>query len=396
MQNTLSLFIEINRLEYIFSVGRPDQNNLFNIEKKISTPLKGIEKNKIVDFEIVYKILSENIYLIEQKTNFTFKEVILILDDFEFSYINLTGHKRLNGSQLLKENITYILNTLKSNISEYEKNKKIIHIFNNKFNLDKKDINNIPIGLFGDFYTHELSFFLMHKSDYKNLSNIFEKCNLKIQKILIKSFIEGVSIEKKNEASTFFNIIVNKENIKILYFENAALKIIEEFKFGSDLIINDISKITSLKTEQIKKFLITEELNYAKNEIIENEYFEEIPFRKIKKKLILDVANARINEFAEIILYKNLNFQKLVKTNTPIFLDINVKNEVYLKILKESFNKFFSESGKFEIKNIDQISNEEILLNAYEIVHFGWKKEAVPIVKAKKTLISRFFDLLFN
>ena len=396
MQNTLSLFIEINRLEYIFSVGRPDQNNLFNIEKKISTPLKGIEKNKIVDFEIVYKILSENIYLIEQKTNFTFKEVILILDDFEFSYINLTGHKRLNGSQLLKENITYILNTLKSNISEYEKNKKIIHIFNNKFNLDKKDINNIPIGLFGDFYTHELSFFLMHKSDYKNLSNIFEKCNLKIQKFLIKSFIEGVSIEKKIEANTFFNIIVNKENIKILYFENAALKIIEEFKFGSDLIINDISKITSLKTEQIKKFLITEELNYAKNEIIEKEYFEEIPFRKIKKKLILDVANARINEFAEIILYKNLNFQKLVKTNTPIFLDINVKNEVYLNILKESFNKFFSESGKFEIKNIDQISNEEILLNAYEIVHFGWKKEAVPIVKAKKTLISRFFDLLFN
>ena len=51
----------------IFSVGSSDQNNLFNIEKKISTPLKGIEKNKIVNFEIVYKILSENIYLIEQK-----------------------------------------------------------------------------------------------------------------------------------------------------------------------------------------------------------------------------------------------------------------------------------------------------------------------------------------
>ena len=396
MKNTLSLFIEINRFEYIFSVGSSDQNNLFNIEKKISTPLKGIEKNKIVNFEIVYKILSENIYLIEQKTNFIFKEVILILDDFEFSYINLTGHKRLNGSQVLKENITYILNTLKSNINECEKNKKIIHIFNNKFNLDKKDINNIPIGLFGDFYTHELSFFLMHKSDYKNLSNIFEKCNLKIQKILIKSFIEGVSIEKKNEANTFFNIVVNKKNIKIFYFENSALKIIEEFKFGSDLIINDISKITSLKTEQIKKLLIATELNYVQNEIVEKEYFEETSFRKIKKKLILDIANARINELAEIILYKNLNLQKLIKINTPIFLDINVKNEVYLKILNESFNKFFSENGKFEIKNVDQISNEEILSNAHKIVHFGWKKEAVPIVKAKKTLISRFFDLLFN
>ena len=81
--------------------------------------------------------------------------------------------------------------------------------------------------------------------------------------------------------------------------------------------------------------------------------------------MILDVANARINEFAEIILYKNLNLQKLIKINTPIFLDINFKNEVYLKILKESFNKF-SENGKFEIKNIDQISNEEILSNAHK------------------------------
>ena len=109
------------------------------------------------------------------------------------------------------------------------------------------------------------------------------KCNLKIRKILIKSFIEGVSIEKKNEANTFFNIVVNKKNIKILYFENSALKIIEEFKFGSDLIINDISKITSLKTEQIKKFLIATELNYVQNEIVEKEYFEETSFRKIKK-----------------------------------------------------------------------------------------------------------------
>ena len=27
------------------------------------------------------------------------------------------------------------------------------------FNLDNKKIENLPIGLFGDFYSHELSFF---------------------------------------------------------------------------------------------------------------------------------------------------------------------------------------------------------------------------------------------
>ena len=30
--------------------------------------------------------------------------------------------------------------------------KKVIHIFNIKFSLDTKDVENIPIGLFGNFY----------------------------------------------------------------------------------------------------------------------------------------------------------------------------------------------------------------------------------------------------
>ena len=39
------------------------------------------------------------------------------------------------------------------------KNKKILHIFNSKFILDKNQIENLPIGLFGNFYSHELTFF---------------------------------------------------------------------------------------------------------------------------------------------------------------------------------------------------------------------------------------------
>ena len=40
-----------------------------------------------------------------------------------------------------------------------KKQKKIIHIFNSKYILDKKNIENLPIGLFGNFYSQELSFF---------------------------------------------------------------------------------------------------------------------------------------------------------------------------------------------------------------------------------------------
>ena len=52
--------------------------------------------------------------------------------------------------------------------------KKIYFIFLIQIFLDKKKIENLPIGLFGDFYSHELSFSLINNNDYKNLNNIFE------------------------------------------------------------------------------------------------------------------------------------------------------------------------------------------------------------------------------
>ena len=107
-----------------------------------------MKKKRIVNLEKIFQILKENIYLIEQKLNFNFKEVILIIENFNPTFINLSGYKKLNGSQILKENIIYILNTLKSYVDKIESKKTILHIFNSKFNLDNEKIENLPIGLF--------------------------------------------------------------------------------------------------------------------------------------------------------------------------------------------------------------------------------------------------------
>ena len=47
------------------------------------------------------------------------------------------------------------------------KKKFLIHIFNSKFILDYKEVENLPIGLFGDFYSHELSLSLIDQNEYK-------------------------------------------------------------------------------------------------------------------------------------------------------------------------------------------------------------------------------------
>ena len=121
-----TLFIEINNSEYIFAVGDANEQENFNLIYKFITPIQGIENYRIVDFDLAFNTIKKQIYIIEQKLNFTFKETILIINNFNCSFINLAGFKKLNGSQILKENITYILTSLKSNIDKTESNKTIL------------------------------------------------------------------------------------------------------------------------------------------------------------------------------------------------------------------------------------------------------------------------------
>ena len=395
--NSPKLFVEINNFEYIFGVGDNDKNNEFKIIYKESINLQGISNNRIVDFDLIYNIIKKNIFLIEQKLNFTFKDAVLILDNFNCSFINLTGYKKLNGSQILKDNITYILNSLKLSINEFEKKKKILHIFNSKYYLDKKKIENLPIGLFGDFYSHELSFCLMNSNDYKNLNNIFDKCNVKIKKVLLKNFVEGTHIINKNQnLDTFFKVEINENCSQLIYFENSALKFVQNFRFGSNLVINDISKITSLNKDIVKKILLNLKLNrtITDQELVEKELFNNENYRKIKKKLIFEIASARIQELAEVFLLKNINLASFQQKDRTVFLNIN--NKQNFECFKEIYNSVFSKNDHFKLNFIGNIGIEETIDGASKLVNFGWKKEAIPVIHAEKSIIAKFFDMLFN
>ena len=397
MKNSkINLYVEINNLRIIFFAVKHDEQNNLNIINKLDVPIEGIDNSRIINFEQIFEAIKKNIYFIEQELNYTFKETILILENFTPQFINISGYRKLNGSQILKENISYILNILKSYISEIEIKKKIIHIFNSSFYLDKKKINNLPIGLFGDFYSHELSFTLIRTNDYKNLKNIFEKCNLKIKKILLKSFIKGTYLSDNNlDAETFFQIKINKNSSKIFYFENKSLKFEQDFNFGWQIIITDVSKVTSLKEDIIKNIInkIDFSRNISNDDIVEDEYFKNSSYVKIKKKLIYEVIFARIKEISEILLLKNINFEYYNRSSKLVFIESD--DNTQLQCLKDVYQKAFSVDATTNIKFLNNFLNDDLLTTADRLVQFGWEKEAIPITDEKKSLIARFFDAIF-
>tara|TARA_X000001036_G_scaffold358208_1_gene340639 strand:+ start:641 stop:1837 length:1197 start_codon:yes stop_codon:yes gene_type:complete len=393
----LNLFLEITGSTSVFFVCEVDEQNNCKIIYKTEIPLKGINNSRVSDFEIAFSIIKDSLIKIEQNLNQTFKEIILILENYNSSFVNISGYKKLNSSQILRENITYILNSLKSYVDETEKQKNFLHIFNSKFQLDNKKIDNLPIGLFGDFYSHELSFILINSNDHKNLNNIFERCNLKIKKILVKSFIKGAYISNNyKNTESFFYIKISDNNSKIFYFENNSLKFEETFKFGIDIIMRDISKITTLKIETVKKILgqIKFEKNITENEFIDQEFLDEERNKKVKKKLIYDIILARLEEIAELIIFNNINFNYYNKNSRVIFLEID--NALKVNGIKDIFEKVFSYNETFEFRVIDDLPNDKMISTINQLVHFGWKKEAIPISKSRKSIVSRIFDKIFG
>ncbi len=393
-----TLFIEINNHNFVFAVVDISENHFIKILYKNSVPIEGVKGNTITDHNLIVNLFKKNIYYIEQKLNFIFKEVIVILNNFDFSLINCSGYKKLNGSQLVKENITYLLNSLKSKITEVEDDKTILHIFNSNFLLDQKYTENLPIGLFGNFYSQELTFYLIKKNDRKNLENIFNKCNLKLNKIVVKNFIEGTKLINNNKnLNNFLKIEINKNNSQVIFFENSALKFKQDFKFGSDLIIQDISKVIGFSIENLKDFLFNSNFinkNFIE-ENIEKVYFKEQQFRKIKKKLIFEIADARIEEFLEILVTKNINLKSFLKKKDVNIL-IKLADELNTRCFKESYKKIFSNKSQFKLNFLEKNTFDDIYVDAKNIVQYGWKTEAVPIVYENKSFISRFFNLFFN
>ena len=396
--NAPIMFIEINNENFIFIAGEYDESQNFEIKEKITTTITGVSRKRFTNFDLAFNEIKKNIEIIENKLNCIFKEVTIILDIFDFYCTNITGFKKLNGSQIFKENISYILNSLKLSLVENKKENKnnILHIFNSKSILDGIEVDNLPIGLFGDLYVHDLTFFSISNNDTKNINLLFNKNNMKVKKIFLKNFIEGAQIIKENNQDTFIKIKIDNDQINISIFYKSAFVYSENFNFGSDIIYQDIEKVCFLQKKIIKEFLSKnhlDKISFDDDDLLNKDYFKNENYRKIKKKLIFDVAKARVEELFDKILSENINIKFLKDKNLNFILIF--QDKTILNSFKNFFNEFFSKK-KLKVDYIDAPTPETTAEKTSEICIYGWKSEAIPVLQQRSSLITRLFKLLFG
>ena len=389
-----NLYIEINDKSFLVAIGEyDDELNFKIIEHELYSP-SGFKNGKVRNLETTIENLKKVVKKIENKSNLLFSEINIIINQTDFDCINISGFKKLNGNQILSDDISYILNDVKSRLLESEKDKTIIHLFNTKYLLDNKQIKNLPIGLYGDFYSHQLTFFLIKNNELKNLKTLFNKCNLGINKIILKNFSDGIKIINNFKSDTFIKIKIGKSESTLSFFFESAFCFFQKFNFGSDIILKDISKVCSLEISTIQKIISGTSFEISdKNLYVDKKYFAENSYRKISLNHIMEISSARIEEIINIIFNKNKNLYDLKDKEVDLYFEFEDKN-VFNKfhyIFKNNFKKY-----KFNILKPKEEDPLESIKIFGHLLSKGWAKEAIPFVNKKKSLISRIFSGLFE
>ncbi len=379
-----------------YVVAKFDENSDHKILLKRIFKNNGIKKSKILDFEHTAKKINEDIKDLEKESGNIFKNISLVINEPEISCTNLSGFKILNGSKVEKRDLEYILNEAQISISKNQENNSVLHIINSNFILDKIKKNKIPLNLHGDNLSLNMTFISLPKNNLKNIKALFDNSGLKIDRIIIKPLACGINILNKNKKNKDFLLInFDKELSSISLFENSALVFTKIFPFGTNSIIQDISKLCSINENEIR--LLIKEIDFtgtiSEKRYIDKSFFIESKFKKLTIQHVKEIINARVIEMSDYLFNKNIN---LKHTREKILnVDIFFEDKEVLKHLGKLFEENLrvdEMKTQIELMHLDDFF---ALLGAAELIYKGWDKEAIPLIKVKKSIISRFFERFF-
>ena len=357
---------------------------------------EGIKKGKILDFEYTAKEINQNIKDLEKESDKIFKNISIVINEPEICCTNLSGFKKLKGSRVEKRDLEYILNEAQISISQNQENNSILHIINSNFVLDKIKKNKIPLDLYGDHLSSHMTFISLPKNNLNNIKALFDNSDLKIDRIVSKPLACGVKLlNKKKKNKDFLLINLDKEFSSTSLFEDSALVFTKVYPFGTNSIINDISKLCSLNENEIRSIL--KEIDFTTKNIKENYIdkglFKESKFKKLTTQHIKDIINARIIEMLDYLFNKNNNLKYI--GNKMLNIDIFFEDSEILKYLGSLFGENLRKTNTKIHIELTHLDDFFALSGAAELIYRGWDKEAIPLNKVKKSIISRFFERFF-
>ncbi len=152
-------------------------------------------------FDILNDFIEKNIFKIEKILKNFIKSIYIILNSKEYFHINISTKKENNGNILNSETLLNPLNDLKNLCQSNFRDKKIIHMIIENYQIGDKNFFSLPKDLNCDTFSIEVKFICLPKNLIESLEVVLKKYHISINQILCGSYIEN--FVSKNQSSLF-------------------------------------------------------------------------------------------------------------------------------------------------------------------------------------------------
>tara|TARA_B100000886_G_scaffold173433_1_gene118671 strand:+ start:42 stop:746 length:705 start_codon:yes stop_codon:yes gene_type:complete len=171
-----------------FGIYLLDKINLKNIYKE---ELYIENDTNLIDYNILNTFLDKNIFKIEKLIGHFLKNIFLIIENNQILNFSI-GIKKINyGEKINQKYLESSLTELKDLFKENYQNNKIIHFILNRYLIDGIDNTSFDKEIDGDNICVEVNFISAPNILVKEISNVLEKYQIKIDRLFEKNYIKN-------------------------------------------------------------------------------------------------------------------------------------------------------------------------------------------------------------
>ena len=341
---------------------------------------EGIQNGIVVNIELASKSVRVCISEAEKKSKINLSDIHILFEPTNLLSTRVTKYKKLGGSKIYKEDLSYLISEGKNQILSNDVKRNILHAYNFNYVVDNVKFLREPINIYSDFFYHELSFLTLPKNIFKNITQVFNNCELRINRFILNSFalgVENLTNEEINNGCLMINF--ENKNTNLIFFLMGSIIFYKTLPISIGHIIMDISKGCSLSLSEAQKIFqyygIIERIDLKKEKskkktYINQSFFTESKYRKISENLIFEIISSRSEEIVEFI-NKNINSSGLNLENLQKAYFYGNTYGV------EGIEKFLSNNFEVFVENIDS-SIDIAFKGGLKIILEGHNTEAIP------------------
>ena len=195
-ESSLEVYLSISQKKFgIYLLDKKNFKNIYKDELSIN------DYTDLIDYNLLNNFLDKNIFKIEKLIGNFLRSIVLIIENKRTLNVSIGIKKKNYGEKMSKHYLESSLAELKDLFKENYQNNKIIHFILSRYIIDGVNYSSYDQEIDGEDMCIEVTFISISSTLIKEISNVLEEYQIKIDRLFDKKYIKNLFEEENLDLS---------------------------------------------------------------------------------------------------------------------------------------------------------------------------------------------------